>query len=53
MVYSNILTLISGANPPLWTSFTKFNLAIATFKNLFKMAVLKVRLNKKNMEKVD
>ena len=29
-----------------------FDLAIATFKNLLKMAVLKERLNKTDMEKV-
>ena len=49
MVSFNIETLNSDANPPLYTSFIKFD---ATFKNLLKMAVLKERLNKKDMEKV-
>ena len=46
MVSFNIETLKSGANPPLQTSFIKFDVAIATFKNLVKIAVLKERLNK-------
>ena len=41
IVSFNIETLNSGANPPLQTSFIKFDAAIATFKNLLKMAVLK------------
>ena len=44
--------LNSSAIPPLYTSFTKFDVAIATFKNLLKMRVLKKRLNKTYMEKV-
>ena len=52
MVSFNIETLNSDANPPLQTSFIKFDVAIATFKNLLKMAVLKERLNKTDMEKV-
>ena len=52
MVSFNIETLNSGTNLPLQTSFIKFDVAIATFKNLLKMAVLKERLNKKDMEKV-
>ena len=52
MVSFNIETLNSGANPPLLTSFTKFDVAITTFENLLKMAVLKERLNKTDMEKV-
>ena len=51
MVPFNIETLNSGANPPLQTSFIKFDVAIATFKNLLKMAVLKERLNKMDMKK--
>ena len=52
MVSFNIETLNSGANPPLYTSFIKFNIAIATFQNLLKMTVLKKRLNETDMEKV-
>ena len=52
MVSFNIETLKSGTNLPLQTSFIKFDVAIATLKNLLKMAVLKERLNKKDMEKV-
>ena len=52
MVSFNTETLNSGANPPLYTSFIKFNIAIATFKNLLKMTVLKKRLNETDMEKV-
>ena len=44
--------LNSGTNPPLETSFTKFDVAIATFKNLLKMEVLKEPLNKTDMEKL-
>ena len=42
----------SGANPPLESSFIKFDSAIYTFKNLLTMAVLKERLNKTDMENV-
>ena len=52
MVSFNIETLNSGANPPLQTSFIKFDVAIAISKNLLKMAVLKDRLNKTGMKKV-
>ena len=52
MVSFNIETLNSGANLPLKTFFIKFDVAIATFKNLLKMEVLKERLTKTNMEKV-
>ena len=45
-------TLNSGASPPLWTLFIKFDVAITTFKNLLKMAVLKERLNKTDIRKV-
>ena len=44
--------LNSGANLPLQTLFLKFDVAIALFKNLNKMAVLKERLNKTDMEQV-
>ena len=52
MVSFNIETLNSGANPRLWTLFIKFDVAIVTFKNLLKMAVLNERLNETDMEKV-
>ena len=41
MVFFNIETLSSGANPPLLISFIIFDVAIATFENLLSMAVLK------------
>ena len=53
MFYFNIETLNSSANPPLQISFITFDFAIAAFKNLVKMTVLKERLNKTDMEKVD
>ena len=52
MVFFNIETLNSGQNPSLWNTFKKFDVAIVTFKNLLKMAVLKGRLNKTDKEKV-
>ena len=52
MVSFNIETPNSSTNPPLYTLFVKFDVAIATFKNLLKMAVLKERLNKADIEKV-
>ena len=52
MVFFKIETLNSGANPPLYISFIKLDVAIATFKNLLKISVLKERLNKTDMEKV-
>ena len=52
MVSFNIETLKSGANPPLQTSSIKFDVAIATLNDLLKMAELKERLNKTDMEKV-
>ena len=48
----NIETLNFGVYPLLQTSFIKFDVAIATFKNLLKIAVLEERLNKTGMEKV-
>ena len=53
MVSFNIETLNSGAYPPLYNSFIKFDVAKATYKNLLKMAVLKEGLNETDMEKVD
>ena len=52
MVSFNTETLNSSANPLLVVLFIKFDVAIATFNNLLKMAVLKERLNKTDMEKV-
>ena len=52
MVSINIETLRSGLNLPLQNSFIKFDVAIATFKNLLKMAVLQECLNKTDVEKV-
>ena len=52
MVSFNNDTINSGANLPLQTLLIKFDVAIATFKNLLEMEVLKERFNKKNMEKV-
>ena len=39
MVSFNNETLNSGTNPPLQISLIKFDVAIATFKNLPKVAV--------------
>ena len=44
---------IKELNLRLKTSFIKFDVVTATFKNLVKMAVLKDRLNKTDIEKVD
>ena len=52
MVSISIETPNFGANPPLKTSTIKFDVAIAIFKNLLKMAVLQDLLNKTDMEKV-
>ena len=52
MIYFNIETLNYGGNPPSSTSLIKFDVAIATFKNLLNMAVLDKRLNKTDIEKV-
>ena len=51
MVYFNIKTLNSVANQRLQTSFINIDVAIATFINLVKTAVLKERLNKTCREK--
>ena len=53
MVSFKIETLNAGANLPLKNSFIKFYVAIATFNNLLKIAVLKEKecLNKTYMEK--
>ena len=52
MISFNIETLNSGKNPPLKTSFIKYGIAIATFKNLLNMAVLEEHLNETDIEKV-
>ena len=52
MVFFNIEALNSDTNPPLKASFIIFDFAIATFKNLLKMTVIKRRLSKTDMEKV-
>ena len=52
MISFNIETLNSGQKPSLQTSFIKPDVAIATFKNLFNMAVLEEHLNKADIEKV-
>ena len=52
MVTFNIEALNPGANPPVKTSFIKFDVAIATLNNLLQMVILKERLNKTDMEKV-
>ena len=52
MISYNIETQDSGANPSLQTSFIKVDAAIATFKNLLKIVILKGRLKKTDMEKV-
>ena len=39
MVSFNIEILNSGANQPLYTSFIKFDVAIATFKNRLKITL--------------
>ena len=53
MISFNIEKLNSGKNPPLETSFIKFDVAVATFKNPLNMAVSEVRLNVTYIEKVD
>ena len=52
MVSFNIENLDSDANLPLLTSFIKFDVAIATFKILLEITVLKGCLNETDMEKV-
>ena len=52
MISFNIEMLNSGENPPLQTSFIKYDVAIATFKNLLNMAVLEEHLKKMDIEKV-
>ena len=52
MIPFNIETLNSDENPPLYTSFIKFDVAIATFKNLLNMGVLEERLDKTDIEKI-
>ena len=52
MNYFKIETLNSGENLPLYTSFIKFDVAIATFKKLLNMTVLEEHLQKTDIEKV-
>ena len=52
MTSFNIETLNSGKNLALQTLFIKFDVAIATFKNMLNMAILEERLNKMDIEKV-
>ena len=52
IVSFHIETLDSDTNQPLQTSFIKFDIAIATFENLRKVAVFKEHLNKTDMKKV-
>ena len=52
MISFNIEMLNSGKNPPLQTSFIKFDAAISTFKNLLNMAVLEEPLNNMDIENV-
>ena len=52
MVSFNIEVLNSVVVSPLQTLLIKLDIAIVTFKNLLKMAVLKECLNKTNMENV-
>ena len=48
----NAETLNSGADPPLKTSLIKFDITIAIFKKLLKIAVLREPLEKTKMKKV-
>ena len=52
MISFIIETLNSGKNLPLKTSFIKFDVATATFKNLLNLSVLEKCLNKMDIEKV-
>ena len=52
MISFNIETLNSGKNLALQTLFIKFDVAIATFKNMLNMAILEECLNKTDIEKV-
>ena len=55
MIFFNIKTLNSlnsGKYLPWQTSFIKFDVAVATFKNRLNMAVLEECLNKMETEKV-
>ena len=52
MISFNIEMLNTGKNPPSQILFIKFDVAIASFKNLLNMAVLEERLNKTDIEKV-
>ena len=52
MISSNIELLNSAENPPLYTTLIKFDVAIATFKNLLNTAILEEHLNNMDIEKV-
>ena len=52
MIPFHIEMLNSGANLPLLTLFITFDIAIATFRNMLNMVVLKEHVNKIDMEKV-
>ena len=51
MVSFNIETLYLDTIPPIETSVIIFDVAIATFKNLLKMEVLKERPNKMDIKR--
>ena len=51
IVSFNIEPLNYGGNPPLWTLFIKFDVAIATLKSLRKVTVLEEYLSKTDIEK--
>ena len=53
MISFKIETLNSGKNTSLQTSFIKFDVALANFKNLLNMAALKECLSKTDIEKVE
>ena len=52
MISFNIETLNSGKNPPLQTSFIKFDIGMANFKSLLNMGISEKRLNKADIKKV-
>ena len=52
MISVNIETLNSGENLQLQTSFIKFDVTIATFKNLLNIDVLEECLNGADVERV-
>ena len=52
MISFNTETLNPGENPQLQTSFIKFDVAMASFKNLLNMVVLEEHLKKTDIEKI-